>query len=200
MAQTVARFPETLMPLQIEIEDQMTYSIVEHKHRFAAWAAGRAASTRRCPFSVAKAKAILEEGGMKRFLVSPDNLPVATHIDREHAKWRGKVIDAAQEQGLTFTAGIAAKLINCYLKAAFVCGGHENHPRVHALHPPIDSLLLDKLSSENIGEARAVWNEARQTRWSKFDSDQYERVIVAIRQAVADSPMWTIEMYWPGHQ
>jgi hypothetical protein len=46
---------------------------------------------------------------------------------------------------LRFTHGIAAKLVNVYLKSVFVCGGRHDHPRVRALHPPIDSLLLDAL-------------------------------------------------------
>lgn len=38
----------------------MSYSIEEHKHRFAAWAAGRAATVNGCRFKVEDGKKILE--------------------------------------------------------------------------------------------------------------------------------------------
>lgn len=41
--------------------------------------------------------------------------------------------------------GVGAKLINVYLRGAFVWAGHESHANVAALHPPIDSLLLEEL-------------------------------------------------------
>lgn len=95
---------------------------------------------------------------------------------------------------------MAAKLINVYLKAGFVCGGHHNHERVRALHPPIDSLLLDELYSKNIGGQRRIWKEARDIRFSNFNSEQYERVIETIRKAMEDGALWKVEQYWPGYQ
>ena len=38
----------------------MQYTIEEHKHRFAAWAAGRGANVNGCRFSVLKGKNVLE--------------------------------------------------------------------------------------------------------------------------------------------
>lgn len=148
----------------------MPYTIEEHKHRFSAWAAGRAASVNGCRFSVEQAKEIIEAAGLNQLLACPNNLPLPQDTDARHREWRNKVIEAAKMLRLAFTHGVAAKLINIYLKAGFVCGGHHAHANVQALHPPIDSVLLDGLSAQNIGGYRRAWNKARRIRWSKFDS------------------------------
>ena len=114
---------------------------------------------------------------------------------------RQKAIETAKRKKITnFTHGVAAKLINMYLKVGFVCGGHYENERVKALHPPIDSLLLDTLSKENVGGLKAEWNRFRRVRWSKLSSEQYEDVIKHIRVAICNSPLWTVEQYWPGHR
>ena len=176
----------------------MEYSIEEHKHRFAAWAAGRAASVNGCRFPVEEGKAILEKAGMKELIYSPNRLPLPRDIDDAHRGWRIKIIKAAAN--FPFTHGVAAKLINIYLKAGFVCGGHHENERVRAIHPPIDSLLLDELSKRNIGGRKSVWDEAMKIRWSKFNSDQYEKVIFNIREAMQGAALWEVEKYWRGYQ
>jgi hypothetical protein len=178
----------------------MTYTIEEHKHRFAAWAASRAASVSRCRFTVEQGKSFIEAVGIEKLLTSPEKLPSPEFIDDRHREWREKVIGVAQKELPNITHGVAAKLINMYLKAGFVCGGHHNHVRVQVLHPPIDSLLLERLSENNIGGLSSVWNKARKIRWSKFDSEQYETVINSIRVSMGDKPLWEVERYWPGHQ
>ncbi len=178
----------------------MPYTIEEHRHRFSAWAAGRAANVNGCRFSVEQAKAILEAAHLNQFLASPENLPLPQDTDSIHREWRQNVIFAAQEKGLAFTHGVAAKLINIYLKAGFVCGGHHAHVRVQALHPPIDSVLLDELSAQDIGGLRRNWNEARRIRWSKFDSEQYESVINSIRASMPNQALWEVEQFWRGYQ
>lgn len=179
----------------------MTYDIEEHKHRYAAWAASRAASTKTCRFNVLQGKNIIEDVGLNKLLSNPDALPSANQIDTKHREWRESAIRAATSKDLTgFSHGVAAKLINVYLKGVFVCGGHEAHVNVSALHPPIDSLLLDKLHADNVGGQSEVWATARKQRWSKFNSNQYDKVIFAIRTAMGDDALWKIEQYWRGYQ
>lgn len=179
----------------------MPYTIEEHKHRYAAWAASRAASTKTCRFEVQIGKEILEEVGLNALLSSPEKLPPSARIDAEHRLWREKAISAAEKRGLVgFGHGVAAKLINVYLKGAFVCAGHEKHPNVEALHPPIDSLLLNELYLNNFGGLKGEWSLARKLRWSKFNSFQYEAVINSIRRAMPNTPLWQLELYWRGHQ
>jgi hypothetical protein len=184
-----------------KVEPAVSYSIDLHRHRFAAWAAGRAASVKSCRFSVEQAKLIIEAAALDLLLVDPDALPLPNNIDEVHAGWRSNVIAEADHRfGLTFTHGIAAKLINVYLKAAFVCGGHHAHERVEALHPPIDGLLLDELARGGLGGQMAAWKSARAVRWSKLNSEQYQEVIDAVRLALPGRPLWHVEEHWRGYQ
>ena len=107
---------------------------------------------------------------------------------------------AAKSRRLRFTHGVAAKLVNVYLKSRFVCAGHHAHPRVEALHPPIDSVLLKGLAEANVGGHRKEWEQAAKTRWSKFGPEDYEQVIALIRQSLKGAPLWRIEEYWKGNQ
>jgi hypothetical protein len=61
-------------------------------------------------------------------------------------------------------------------------------------------VLLDELSAQNIGGFRRVWNEARQIRWSNFNSEQYETVINNIRASMPNQALWEVEQYWRGYQ
>lgn len=65
----------------------MEYSIDEHRHRFATWAAGRGASVIGCRFTVEEGKAILEKAEMKNLIYSPYNLPLPNNIDAAHSEW-----------------------------------------------------------------------------------------------------------------
>ena len=121
-------------------------------------------------------------------------------MDAAHRKWRELIIGAAASRGLVFTHGVAAKLLNVYLKSAFVCGGHHDHPSVKALHPPIDSVLLKALCDENMGGLREEWLKARRTRWSKLNAEGYEAVIAAIRRGMPNVALWEVEQHWRGYQ
>jgi len=179
----------------------MDYTIDEHRHRFAAWAASRAASVKGCRFTVKVGKRILEDAGFVDLLKHPSMLPDPQHMDLTHRDWRKQVISAASSYGPHFTHGVAAKLINVYLKSAYVCGGHHDDPRVRDLHPPIDGLLLDSLYRENVGGLRHDWSKTRKTRWSRLNSDEYENLISTIRKFLGpDRPLWELELYWRGYQ
>ncbi len=180
----------------------MPYTIEEHSHRFAAWAASSAASASKlCRFTVHEGVTILEACGFDAAFSSPDQLPLAAALDAQHREWREDVIAAAVNQRREFTHGVAAKLINCYLKVRFVCGGHSADSRVQALHPPIDELLLKQLAALNLGGHARRWRTFRYARWSKFDSATYEEVIALIRDSLPpNEPLWKIEEYWDGYQ
>lgn len=179
----------------------MLYTIEEHKHRFAAWAASRAASVNGCRFKVNQGKLIIEGASLDVVASSIDNLPQPTALDTQHRKWRNDIIQAAQRHQLAFTHGVAAKLINVYLKAIFVCGGDHADPRVKAIHPPVDFVLLEALYKHDIGGQRFEWQAAKRIRWSNLNCEQYERVISAIRQTISEgSGLWEIEEHWKGFQ
>ena len=165
---------------------KLTYALAEHHHRFAAWAASRAASVKGCRFSVEQGKAIIDAVGLAEKVANP---PSADQIDDAHRAWRRALIEAANAHGLKFTHGVAAKLINVYFKAR-----HADQ------HPPIDAVLLIQLADGNFGGFRAVWKKARRIRWSHFTSDDYETVIHHARIALNGAPLWMLEEHWRGHQ
>jgi len=178
----------------------MPYTINQHNHRLAAWAASRAASVKGCRFRVNTGVKILEECGFDSSLVRPNQLPAPSKIDGKHREWRDAIVNEALVHGVSFTHGVAAKLINCYLKVRFVCAGHHGHDRVDCLHPPIDELLLIALAENDIGGFSRDWRRLRKQRWSKFTSDEYDEVIRLIRASIPAQPLWQIEEHWKGHQ
>jgi hypothetical protein len=178
----------------------LTYSIHHHCHNFSAWAASRAASVVGCRFRVEQGRALFESIGLGPALDDPEKLPEPHLVDTVHRNWRQKIIKQAQKRGIVMTHGVAAKLINVYLKSRFVCGGHSDNQRVRALHPPIDGLLLKELSIANFGGLADLWALAQKARWSKFDSETYEKVIDGIRSSLKGAPLWEIEQFWQGFQ
>jgi hypothetical protein len=178
------------------------YGIEDHQHRFAAWAAGRAASVKGCRFSVKQGREILEACGFDQKFSNPEQLPVSREgMNKAHRQWRERAIQASRRHQLTgFSHGVAAKLINIYLKSRFVCGGHHAHKRVCNLHPPIDNVLLKALGEKDRGKFKKEWWQAKKKRWSKFASDDYEHVIKTIGEVLQDQPLWRIEEDWQGHQ
>lgn len=53
-------------------ENRMKYTIEEHKHRYAAWAASRASSVTGCRFSVSQGKSLIEKIKIDSFVDAPD--------------------------------------------------------------------------------------------------------------------------------
>jgi hypothetical protein len=187
--------------MKTETASDAGYGIEKHKHLFAAWAASRAASVKGCRFSVEQGRAILEGIGFRKGFSNPDHLPAPENFNSKHRQWRERAIKKAKKlHKLKLKHGVAAKLINCYLKSRFVCGGHHDHPRVHNLHPPIDALLLEALKEGNVGKCAEHWKKACKKRWSKFDSENYEEVIAQTRSCLPKKPLWVIEEYWRGNQ
>ncbi len=176
------------------------YTIEKHQHLYAAWAACRGASVLGCRFKVQQGRLLLESCGFVPNLALPSQLPDVTCMDARHRQWRVAMIQNATTHRLKMTHGVAAKLINLYLKCRFVCGGHHAHVRVSRLHPPIDSVMLKALVESNVGGFRSEWKHLQNLRWSKFTSDQYEHAIALIRQSLNGEPLWKIEEYWQGNQ
>jgi len=178
----------------------MNYCINQHTHLYAAWAASRGASVMGCRFRVEQGRELLESCGFTPSVSRPKQLPNLKSIDESHKTWRQQMIKAARQHNLKMTHGVAAKLINLYLKCRFVCGGYHDHPRVRNLHPPIDSVMLKALAKANVGGFETDWKKLQDQKWSKLNSTQYEKAIQLIRHCMDDEPLWKIEEYWQGNQ
>src|SRR5262245_6790023 len=96
----------TLRSNAMNAQQVLMYGIETHKHRFAAWAASRAASVKNCRFTVEQGRGILEECGFTIGFCRPEQLPEPHAIDAEHRGWRADILRAARP--MPFTHGVAA--------------------------------------------------------------------------------------------
>lgn len=170
----------------------MPYDLTEHRHRFAVWAAARAAS-RGGRFGTPTEMAFrwIETLGLQELVADPALLPDPNMFDEQHRAWRTRLVETA---GAGCSHGKAAKLINVYLKAAVVCAcpaqaGEPVRRAVGAIHPPIDRFLLN------------AWGIAGVV-WSSLDSNDYEKIIETLKM-LAPSPnqfleFWRLEERWTG--
>lgn len=178
------------------------YNVKKHIHLFASWAASRASSTSPVNrFKVEAGQNILEKASVRNFILNPDSLP-KSHVEfrQEHDNWREEIISLSGKHTKEFSHGVAAKLINVYLKSIIVCGGFHNHPSTQYIHPPIDSILLKELAKMNFGNNAKFWRQMNKKGWSNFDEKNYVEVIDEIRNGIGDEPLWKIEEYWRGYQ
>ena len=179
-----------------------TYTLEEHKHRYAAWAASSAARVPiRFPLKAVDGKRFLEMVSLNALVDRPDRLPDPCAFDMEHAEWRQQLVAVMTKEGYSSdwaTHGTAAKLINVYLKTLFVCGGYHAHGKVVGLHPPIDRVLLNALMVADVGGEAVEWRRLRNIGWSKFKSVDYQCAIDLVRQVMHGAPLWQIEQYWQG--
>ena len=203
----------------------------EYQFRFASWCASTATRTsRNCRFTAEVGQSIIRETpSLFGLRLGWENLPNPKYFDDWHCKEREKVISKSKEilgpdSKAKFTHGVAAKLINVYMKSLFLASIQENISdqniaKRNAIHPPIDRVLgiellkmgrnPSTLSNSNneqatrIRDKRSTWSMLygyRSIGWSNFDSEQYQKVIEAIRYVTKHEGLWTIEEYWTGYQ
>ena len=179
------------------------YTIEDHIHISASWIASTAASSSpENRFKVEHGQSILNKSTLKSLIRKPKSLPTRKLFDRNHEIWRNEIIDLSKEVQIEkpFTHGIAAKMINVYLKTIFICGGYHKHTKTRSIHPPIDRILLNKLSQVNFNNRKELWKEMESKGWSKYDADEYQVVIDEIKAGLGRKPLWQIEQYWRGYQ
>ncbi|MCA9359079.1 hypothetical protein KC926_02650 [Candidatus Kaiserbacteria bacterium] len=179
------------------------------RHRYAAWCAGRASSTRKCPFTVETASELIESSIGLKYFSKGWHVPLKViDFDATHRSFREKLVNKAKQKGLkNFTHGVAAKLINIYLKTLHVVpmlGMYERltdaeRRKLGNFHPPIDSVLLEELVRSDAGGKKSIWRKYRDIRWSNLKSNEYENLISEMRE-VTKGQLWKIEAYWQGHR
>lgn len=193
------------------------YDIFEHRHRFAAWAAGRAYSRRGPGHDMSTAMKLLTLSGLSS-LKTPDDLPEPDKVDAFLDKLIVAVMRVASEitylrksksgntveNQLLCSYGRAQKLVNIYLKSKLVCSGWETHASVVNLHPPLDSVLIKSMGSytwknrSQCSGARLAFERAQQlgNTWTSFDRATYDAYIDTIKIIQRNAPLWAIEWLW----
>ena len=210
--------------MQIKKENIEKYGQDEHVFRYAAWAASTAASaSKKCRFKVSKGLRLLEEADLSKlakgfhYLVDVKDFDIWHDEKCEELTKKAKEIlnDTKSGEKPRFTYGVAAKLLNCYLKTIFVTQfigslSANEREKVNAIHPPIDRLLLNSIKTNlkqiyadsEIEEKRKFWRSKDIQSWSLYEARDYKKVIGEIKQIQKkrNQPLWMIEAYWPGHQ
>ena len=119
-----------------------------------------------------------------------------------------ELLDQHNKLYMHYTYGIAAKILNCYLKVFFL-EFFGNKKFADFIHPPVDALLLETLKKEdkelftfnsqifkNIGAQKIP-------KWTKIDENEYKGVISLMKKFVSSknqNGLWKIESFWVGHQ
>lgn len=184
---------------------------VEHRFRFAAWCGATAArASANCRFTVSEGVTLLEKSKLDRIARGIDELPEAIDFDDHHKVWCSEIVKNApsvmsKAPRKEFSYGVAAKLVDCYLKPLFL----ELQPpqydesirtRTNAIHPPIDSILLKNLGRRDPDIERSRnWKRWKKMGWSNFDRDTYLEIIQQVRD-VTENQLWRIEAFWTGYQ
>lgn len=175
-----------------------TYTLDEHRHIFSAWCASTAArSSPKCRFKVELGKIILD-----RSFIIPSRIDNEIGLLKYETfdTWHNNLCDqilmnAKDISGFSF--GIAAKMLNCYLKACYLSKLDD----LPFIHPPIDRLLLGELGNRKIGNKEMIWSKYEKIGWSNFTCADYYSVIDEIRSVLPTNyPLWKIEAFWVGHQ
>jgi len=174
----------------------MSYDLSEHRHRFAVWAAARAAQ--RGFTTVKNLRDALEATNIRSVLADPKTLQsLPADFDALHRRWCSDICACLSDRQVPQTTyGRAAKLVAVYLKATVIMGSGCDTPLGRSVHPPIDRILLQALASSNriTSPHKAAW---RVISWTRLDVAAYEELVGQIRAVIpADAPFWMIEEYW----
>ena len=200
------------------------YGQEDHVFRYAAWAASTAAgASQKCRFKVSKGVVLLKEADLEKLAKGFHYLKEVSEFDIWHDEKCEDLTKKAKEilndtnsgEKPRFTYGVAAKLLNCYLKTIFVTQFIDSlsateKEKVSVIHPPIDRLLINSIKNKlhliyadtEMEEKRKFWNSKDIQSWSLYEARDYKKVIGEIKQIQKkrNQPLWMIEAYWPGHQ
>lgn len=175
----------------------MEYNMEEHRHRFSAWAAARAAQ--RGFTSVKTPRKALEGCGIRKFLkVANLNAVDDKQFRRLHKKWCGAIIKTLKKRRVPNTTyGRAAKLIAVYIKSMIVIGPHSRTSLARVAHPPIDRTLLKNIA-EAMDVASPCTDGVTKKNWTKLEPDEYYELVEQLRRCLPHGqPFWKLEQYWP---
>ena len=201
---------------------QDSYTIIEHRHRFAIWAAGRAYSRNGPGHTMAVATKLINESGVGK-IATLDDLPHIEEMDAFLDGYFQKVIQLAT--GMTYTRrwedkhtkakmsevlplecsyGRAQKLVNVYLKSKLVCTSAGDQVSIAALHPPLDRKLIGEIR-RYLRRASYKGSKTQEDfftalalgeSWTSFDKTAYDAHIKVVKAIQGRRPLWGIEWLW----
>lgn len=160
----------------------------QYNHEFAVWTAARAAQR---AFTTTKIiKAAINESGLDL-----SNKDINFNSQLEFDEWHNQVCEEliknlnknAPIEKVTY--GRVAKIVNIYLKTAYIIPQKGKGNSVKYIHPPIDGILLKELK-KNFPEMGII-----KTSWTLFSEKDYKDVIQRIKKLNLKY-LWEIEKHW----
>lgn len=176
----------------------MPYDVQEHRHRFAAWAAARAAQRGLKGATVKRLGKALEDCGVDQFVRAPRCVGTSAQaFEQLHRKWcRGVVRSVRCQPRITnFLYGRAAKLVAVYVKCTIVLEDPECS-LARVAHPPIDGILLRNVA-RCCNDTKLPRVNGRIKAWSTLSDSEYYELISNLHELLDGQPFWMLEKYWP---
>ena len=181
------------------------YTLSEHRHRFAAWAAARAVARNFAATEVVVAA--IDAASLQAFVA--DTLPrVASQPDSDahHARLCERLLayfELPSTRAKAPSYGYVAKTLAIYLKTRVGMRGVEAFPAAAYLHPPVDRELLKALRDY---ERKALGKKSsdclfepahRLTPWTQFTAKEYGEVMRRIGVLLGEgAELWRVEALW----
>jgi len=161
------------------------------RFEFFAWAAARAAQAGSSKTTVA----VLRDALVDADAIHWDKT-IAVSSAKEYDAWHVAAIDGVHAKLIravpSISWGIAAKLVNVFIKGHWLLDAGCSGPMRFYGHPAIDSILL-RLVDEKYKKYGCDYT--RSLRWQRMTRDQYAGVIAFLR-AHHQEAIWTIEEEW----
>ncbi|MGN6802007.1 MAG: hypothetical protein ACTHJN_08885 [Ginsengibacter sp.] len=165
------------------------YNIDEHIHRYASWAAARAASVSR--FSNKEIGSFIEAIELKNKLEEIQRQEITS---KEYKEWFTRQVQHLKEKMelhkskdekifRRISFGIAAKVISIYVKTAEVIPTKGLSAISKVAYPPVDSYLLKGL-------------KIKSKAWSGLKKNEFLELIDYLEKIKGDQPFWKLEFYW----
>lgn len=161
------------------------YTIEDHIHNYAVWAAARAVQRN---FTDTKSiQAAIDKTELKTF-VDCNREMTNDLFDEFHCATARKIIDFLSFKNIDTTYGRAAKIIAIYLKTAVIIR-YSQCSIAKIAHPPIDNILLTRLNKAHPDMGLCG------IKWTQLDEKSYFNIINKLRTLNLDC-FWQIEEYW----
>ena len=208
--------------------DISSYNLDFHKHILSKWAASRAASqSKGFKFSVELGSKLLLFGKKRSQASDQEFIDYIKQIENfnsqdDYDSWHHQTIvnmtsytdelkhllDKHNKSFNNYTYGIAAKILNCYLKVFFL-ESFGNQKFADFIHPPVDAILLKALRKEDkklFNFKNSVFTNIGVLKiptWTRINENEYKEIIKLMKEFLSikgQNGLWKIESFWIGHQ
>ena len=208
--------------------DISSYNLDFHKHILSKWAASRAASqSKGFKFSVELGSKLLLFGKKGSQASDQEFIDYIKQIENfnsqdDYDSWHHQTIvnmtsytdelkqllDKHNKSFNNYTYGIAAKILNCYLKVFFL-ESFGNQKFADFIHPPVDAILLKALRKEDkklFNFKNSVFTNIGVLKiptWTRINENEYKMIIKLMKEFLSikgQNGLWKIESFWIGHQ